>query len=368
MFFKYYLKLVQKNMKSSMLYFLLFIILSSIFMKNSGEIKYEETKLDIVVNNKSNDELSKKFVDYLKNKENVTEKKLTQQEAKTLILKNVYLSYIEIDENFEENLKNDKKAIKIIGDETSHYFIGFKINIEKYINYLNVALKENKDYKEVENTINTKINVNIPNESEYNKINIKDKYNITFYYLGYSLLSTILFIISNIEIDFSNKELKKRLSISPLSDLKIIFEKYLAQILTAILFTILYLIFVNYKIGKYYKITDLLLINISVIIHSLCIVSIANAIFNITSNKKLLNGLINILTLIVSFVSGIFIPEKFLPKSIKAIANFFPTRYYINFINDVSIKNLISFTATQILFIIFFLSVSILIKRYKKTS
>lgn len=366
MIFKNYFKLFKKNLKTFFIYFgifaFLFIILSS---EKPNNTTFEEKKANILVENKDNKEKSKNFVEYLRETQNVTETNLPVDSIKTKIFRGEYDVYIKINENFYENLKNKKEAVTVIGDYRSPEFHFLKIEVDKYLNYQSSAINSNVEDFEVTNTLKNKINVNILNNKVYQKELSKTAIQNTFKILGYVILGVTTSVITNIQNLFSDEEIQKKLNISPYSQTRILIEQYFAQILISILISIPFLLLIKFKLQKELLNENSINLFLSVIIYGFTTVSMSTLFIAITNEKQVLNGLISIVSLTTAFISGIFLPEQFIPKYILAISKFFPTRYFVEFVSHSTNENLIKFIAIQLIFILFFLSSGILIKKLK---
>lgn len=366
MIFKSYFKLFKKNIKTFLIYFGIYTFLFLLFLENKpNNTQFEEKKADILIENKDNGERSKKFVEYLKETQNVSETDLPLDVIKTKIFKSEYDVYIRINEKFDENLKEKKQAVTIIGDEKSPYFHFFKIEADKYLNFQSSAINSNVDDAEVIKTLNKKIEVNILNTEIYEKEISKNTIQNAFKVLGYVILGATTAVITNIQSSFSDEEIQKKLKLAPVSQTRVLLEQYLAQIVVSLLISVPFLLLIKFKIPK--EMFNGIYINlfISVIIYGFTTVSIATLFIAITNDKQVLSGLISVVSLITAFISGIFLPEEFIPKQILAASKFFPARYFVEFVSNPATTNLIKFIGIQLIFIIFYLSSGILVKKIK---
>lgn len=84
-----------------------------------------------------------------------------------------------------------------------------------------------------------------------------------------------------------------------------------------------------------------LLFAINSLIFSMCTLTIAFLIANAIKNKEAINGIVNVVALGSSFLSGTFVPTEYLPDGVLKIARILPSYYYID--NNNLIKNLEKF-------------------------
>ena len=110
-------------------------------------------------------------------------------------------------------------------------------------------------------------------------------------------------------------------------------------------------------------------------IFALCSLSIAFLIANIVKNKQALSGIVNVVALGSSFLSGAFIPVKWLPKYILKIAHILPSYWFVQNnelvrtleeLNSKTVNSLITNTCMLFLFIIFFIILTNVISKKKR--
>lgn len=369
MIFKQYLKVFLRNIKSVLITFSIFVIIFLIMSKNdSNSTKFENIKLHIVVNNFDNSEHSKKFIEYLSKSNSVKEENISINEARKRIFDDKIDAYIEIKENLTENLKNKKSPISIIGAENSYRFEFLKIDVNKYFAYKITQINSNKSDKEFEDTLNKTVNIKITNDSLYNEEKLKSTYSYSFGISSYVIFLSILSVLANISIEFKDKNILRRLKIAPTNATKLVVSQFLSQIIIATIITGLFSSYLAFQFRNHLNDFDFTKIVIALLIYAFTSVSISQVFTSITDNIKILNNLTNILSLIMSFSSGIFIPAKFIPKFILNFSRFLPQIYIVDFLNEVSLNSLLKFTLIQGLFITFFILLSIFIKKIKTTT
>ena len=105
MIFKQYLKLFLRNLKVVVINFVIFSVCILIFTKNNELTSFEKVKLNIVVNDLDKSEYSKALINYLSKDNNVTEQTLDENEARKKVFERQINAYINIKENFKENLQ-----------------------------------------------------------------------------------------------------------------------------------------------------------------------------------------------------------------------------------------------------------------------
>ena len=61
----------------------------------------------------------------------------------------------------------------------------------------------------------------------------------------------------------------------------------------------------------------------------ICATTLSFFIGNIVNNKNSITGIVNVIGLGSSFLCGAFIPQEWLPETVKIIGHIFPTYYFV---------------------------------------
>ena len=107
---------------------------------------------------------------------------------------------------------------------------------------------------------------------------------------------------------------------------------------------------------------------LNIIIFSLAILCFAFLVNNITGNKLVINGISTVLSLGMSFISGVMVPQELLSEKALMIARFFPSYYFVK-INESNINSLLEikeYFIIQLLFGIGFLVLGLLFSRIRQ--
>ena len=158
----------------------------------------------------------------------------------------------------------------------------------------------------------------------------------------------------------------KRIKISALSDTKFILQQNFSKIIISTFISLVFIIFLKIFFKNLNQ-TKFLLLSLSLILFSYTACSLSTFLTSITNDKKFLQNLSSIFTLLLGFISGVFIDKNYLPKIVVSISRFLPQVYINDFLEETTLSSFFFFAFMQMLFIVFFLSLSILIRK-KKTS
>ena len=366
MIFKNYMKIFIKNIKAVLFSFIIFMVMLIIFTSSKdNNVEFKPMKLDLMINDEDKSEESKALINYLKEKHNVKEEKITESEAKKQIVEDKIIAYMVINKDFKQNLLNNKKAISILAPTKTSYITFLKIDLKSYLNYTLSAINSNVDQQEVINTLKKEIDVKIIDTKLYNQEKGKEAFNTTFLILSYIVFMSIISIIINIDAEFKKESLLKRMALSPYSQKSQTLQQFLAQIIISILISSFYLVVSISRVNESIAKIDLVYMSLAVFIFSFTAISLGQLLVSISKDVKVVNGVNSAFTLIMAFSSGVFLPMKFLPQGLINVSKFMPQYYFVKFLEEINFEKFLLFVASQVVFIVFYTLLGIFIKRYK---
>ena len=366
MIFKNYMKIFIKNIKAVLFSFIIFMVMLIIFTSSKdNNVEFKPMKLDLMINDEDKSEESKALINYLKEKHNVKEEKITESEAKKQIVEDKIIAYMVINKNFKQNLLNNKKAISILAPTKTSYITFLKIDLKSYLNYTLSTINSNVDQQEVINTLKKEIDVKIIDTKLYNQEKGKEAFNTTFLILSYIVFMSIISIIINIDAEFKKESLLKRMALSPYSQKSQTLQQFLAQIIISILISSFYLVVSISRVNESIAKIDLVYMSLAVFIFSFTAISLGQLLVSISKDVKVVNGVNSAFTLIMAFSSGVFLPMKFLPQGLINVSKFMPQYYFVKFLEEINFEKFLLFVASQVVFIVFYTLLGIFIKRYK---
>ena len=340
--FKTYFKVIKRHSVQLSIYIFIFLALAIVFSQMSsstdvGDFTQARTRVAFI-NEDENSELIEGFKEYLGNySEYIKIENNTEKLQDALFFKNVeYI--VRVPKGFTKDIMSGKGVeIKktVITGTTNGIYTDLLIN--QYLNTAKVYLSTNKDItqselvKLVSNDLKKETKVEI-RETEAKRTRIDSFFN----FLEYVLISVIILGVTSIMMVFNNKNLRRRNLCSPIKNTSINFQIILGNIVFSIGIWAL-MILCGFAIirgdlltisGLYYCINSLVFT-----VAVLCISFLAG-LFIKTSNAQ--SGVANALAIGMSFISGAFVPQWILSKSVIAIAKFTPAYWYIKANSDIS--------------------------------
>ena len=380
--FKGFLTITKRNLGMMFLYIAIFLSISIFIQKTSGDSTpsgFTAKRLNIAVIDRDESLLSKGLKNHLSQFHNVND---IPDDAATLqdklFYRDIYYTVI-IPENFEQNcLKNAEKlpGIKVPGS-TSGYYVDQQINT--FLNNIRTLTAGGfsifEALEHTEESVSSTLNVTLIDQTGHNGNMPKHAY--MFQYMPYIILSILCYVLSYIMLSFGNKDVKNRILCSCTSTRSMNLQLILGHVIIglgtflvcvsmpAILYPQDFLTDPNLP---YYLINSFLMMLVAL--------SIAFLISSFPLREETINGIVNVISLGMSFICGVFVSMDILGKGVKTLARFLPVYWYEvgnnllarnHSLSTSQITELWQCYGIQLLFAFSFLAVAMVIRR-KKTS
>lgn len=337
--FKSYLKILRKNSLGILAYIIIFtaITLVSAVQASKNETFYAEKYIKISVINQD-DKIGEDLKEYLVNKfkgvnlidneKNITEALVTG-----------YVDYV-------VRIKNDKTIEYYTYKDRGESFI---VN-QKIFEYIKIhdlmkeySISPNKAKINTENILNDNPKVKIISKKGY-KNTLNDGLYYYFSYLLYPIMAILIFGVFFGTSPFRKSFVKNRIDVSSVSS-KNINKKLMASSISFVVGIWLYFILLAILVFGFKNIFSKDGINflISSLVYLVPSFSIAFFVSTVFKSSEVVGGVTTIITLFLSFVSGLFVPMSFLPSYVEKIAMFSPMYWSIKVIESIKDGNFYSF-------------------------
>jgi ABC-2 type transport system permease protein len=340
--FKTYFKVIKSNMLQISIYVFVFLALAIIFTQISsttetGDFTQAKTRT-VLINEDENSVLVTGLEKYLGGySEYISIENSTEKLQDALFFKEAeYI--VRIPKGFTNEImsgKNCKINKTVIPGTANVVYTDMLIN--QYLNTAKVYLAADKDITQAE--LVTKVANDLKNEakvelrkSQANNTHVDSYFN----FLAYVLISVIVLGVTSIMMVFNNKNLRRRNLCSPIKNTSINLQIILGNIVFSVGYWALMIIcgFALIR-GEMLTMSGLFYcINSFVLTIVVLCMSFLAGIFIKGRNAQ--SGVSNVLSLGLSFISGVFVPQWVLSKSVLAIAKFTPTYWYVKANSDIS--------------------------------
>ena len=370
--FKLFFQLVRAYKLNFIIYGAVFIGMSLmfVFVTTKEQQDYTELKTKVSIYYDQETPLTTSLVNHLRTYTEVVDL------PKNQIDDSLYYEVIEV----AIFLPNDLHQVAINNLET----IEFQSNLNNAVKTQTVSLQINKylnsyrllyeaDSSLTEEQITNKLNdilfkraeAVIPNSDKKDTSGIKFFFNFASYIIFSTLFGSIILIITKMK----RHHVYKRTVVASYSQSRFSIEISIASFvlsLAVMLFVFILALILDYNVFASYK---GLLYFINLMLYTLAVTSISIALGFIINNEDVIGMFSVLLSLIMAFFSGAFIPLELLSHEVQTIGHIFPAYYFI--LNNNLISEMTSFDITKLIgnaavivgFVILFVFIGIIINK-----
>ncbi len=374
--FSTFFKVLKSQIGIIILYTVLLLGFGGLNVKtNESNINYVANKPDIVIVNKDESgKLSKNLVKYLEKFTNV--KDLDENNLEDALFYRQVNSIIYIPENYSRDIESKQKVnidINTTGDYESSLA---SMILNRYLSVQDTYIKlfddEASTIENINNTLDKEIKTEVlSKKDEVSTSRITNYYN----FASYAIVAGILLVLGNILSSFNQINVKKRSIVSSTSYIKQNKYLLLSSSIYAILLWIFYVL-VSIILCKGDILNEMFIFYIiNSFIFTIVALTLAIFLSNLINNKNALSGLVNVIAVGSSFLCGVFVPARWLPKSVLAVAHILPPYWYVNtndilaemeVINFENLKPVITNEIVLIGFIILFIILNLIVTKKKQ--
>ena len=330
--FKTFLQILKKNKAIIILYTSILLVFGSFNMQsNQSAVVFEASKPDIFIVNEDEEKgITKGFIDYIKENSKIAEIQNTKEAIDDALFYEDVSLVVYIPQNFNNDFMNGNNPQITIKKADTYYSSFAEMLLQRYIKVATIYQKNIKNEDELVAKINETISKDIETEVT-TKIDTSALTKAARYYnfSSYSFLACLIYIISLIISTFNEEKVQKRTTISSYNYRKFNRILLLGNSLYAFVLWILYVVMSFVFVGPTMASINGLLFIANSFIFVICATTLAFFIANFVKNKDSINGIVNVIGLGSSFLCGAFIPQEWLPETVKIIGHVFPTYYFI---------------------------------------
>lgn len=383
--YKTYFKILNKLKTSILIYAIMFIVLTYVFTINTsvGSDKYRASKVKtMIINEDGQSELVDGFLKYLDQYVTVVDPGKDDEAIKDALFFSQAEYILTIPKGFSESFLTNGTA-KLNKETIPNSVAAMSLDtvIDNYFNLAKVYIKHvpSMDYTK----LNTYITSNISDEAKAvfdvetkSDVSYSNEFNQFYYnFLGYVIIAAFITAVSMIMFSFNGVDIRRRHNASPISYRKFNLQLIAANMVFIVGYLLLFII-VGFVLNKSRIINlNFLLTILNALVFGITVLSVSYLIGITVNSRKAIGAMSTALSLGVSFMSGIFVPQQYLGSSVLRVASFTPAYWYVKANN--SILNVTSFQwnqvseafgcmGVQIGFTIAFISIALVVSKRKR--
>ena len=196
-----------------------------------------------------------------------------------------------------------------------------------------------------------------------------------FNYMSYVLLSLLILGVGTFMLVFNQQDIRRRTLCSPVplrqQNMQILFGNLIYAVVCWII--MMALGFVMY--GKTMLTKQVMLMALNAFVFSLVGLSISFMVGSVLKSRDTMSAVTNVLTLGMSFTTGVFVPQYLLGEQVLSFAQILPTYWFVKFNNEIinirsitleTLRPLLGYMGMQLGIAIAVLAVALVIVKQKR--
>lgn len=349
--YRAFFKVIAKNIPQLMIYIVVFVSIAATLANTNVkpvDANFAATKVNMVfINHDTDARLVEGLRDYLAKHANLVDIPDDRQKLQDALFFREVEYVVRVPDGFTEGLfRGNKLQLEKIAvpDASSAIYMDGRINkyidtAKVYMDHMNPISEEQLiGFIEKDLALTTEVKLN-RSAGEMTKNERRAFY---FNYMAYALLSVLILGVSSVMTVFNHVDLKKRNLSSPIKMRSMNFQLILGNLSFAIL-TWMVMIFTSFIMyGSYMFTLAGLLFLLNSFVFTLAALSISYLVGNLVKSKNAMSAAANVISLGTCFISGVFVPQNLLGKTVLEMASFTPTYWYVK--SNIMIGNLTSFS------------------------
>ena len=383
--YKAYFRIIKQNFPEILIYICIFLLITVMLTYFGGDRTshgFNETKTNIAfINDDQGAALADGLRDYLNQNANIINIANNKESLQDALFFRKIEYIVKVSAGFSQSIFNGKNEMKI--EKTSIQNSQSSVYLDSLINrYLSTAslymqnmpgINDSELLGYVQSDLDYQTSVQVMN---YGKT--ADSKAATYYtYLVYAMIIIIFLGVTSIMMAFNDKDIKMRNLGSPLKSFSINMQLFLGNLSFAMIVWIM-MVIMGFLISDQaaYDLNSVLMY-VNLLCFSFVCLSLSFLIGNLINSRYARQAIANVLALGLCFISGVFVPQQLLGKTVNYIASFTPTYWYVKAVNDIeklvvinatNVTPIINSMLIQLGFVVALLTVALAIAKQKRVS
>ena len=289
---------------------------------------------------------------------------------------------VKIPQGFSQDFLNGKNSIKlektaVPGSTASMYM---DLLIDRYLNTAQIYAHNLPDLTEDQWISMTNHDLQVKSAVQlrtYGKVQNTGNASYYFNFFAYSIMAIVILGVTTIMLIFNNENIRKRNLAAPLKPSAMAVQLILGNVVFGLIVWALMTALSIPIYGKEIWGRDLAFWSANSLVFTLVCLSVSFLVGNLIKSRGAQSAIANVLSLGLCFIGGVFVPQDLLGSTVKTIASFTPTYWYVkanNAIKTLSVVNwenlspIVYSMLIQLGFAVAILTVSLLVVKQRKVS
>ncbi|MGI6612129.1 MAG: ABC transporter permease [Candidatus Nanosyncoccaceae bacterium] len=337
--FKYYLKIAKTYWSTILMYLAIFVTIATMASSylNTSQV-FTLTKIKLAVFNRDNSILSEGLVDYLEKSTDLIELKDDDNARKEALYFSAADSVVIIPADFGRDFMNQAEPLIDIQEGAGASAIQGTLLVENYLRLAEIRRVDGVNEQQIVDGIKEDVKQTVTTEI-HSKVNVASASKAAFFFnfAAYVILSLNILIIGTIMLTFSSTYVRRRNQVGALPTNKLMSQLFLGNAVFSLLIWLSVVLLAVILIPDIMSTQYGLFYSLNSMVFSLVVLAISVMLGVLLKNKNALGGINNVISLGMSFLCGVFVPQEFMGETVVSASKILPAYWFVQS-NDVIVQ------------------------------
>lgn len=381
--FKTFIKVMKKRLHISMIYIIIFIVIGIVMTASSSDKSgFSDTKLSVSITDLDDTDASRALADYIGNNNEIVKVRNNKDSIMDAVFYRRADIILTVNKGYSEKIANGETTglfsdYRVPGSYSAELFDS---QINRYVKMITACtaggMEINEATAKTAELAEKEIKVEKLNFSENSNVEFGD--NIMFYYqyLAYILLAIMISGLCPVLLVITRKDIRNRTSCSCLSEVSRMAQIVLGTVIFAVGLYLLLTVVALFLYRSQMLNSKGLFAMLNGFVYLIFTTMLAILISVISPGGKVIDMIANVVSLGMSFLCGVFVPQSVLSETVLNIGKFLPAYWYIKANNMIAgiggeifgMRKYMICIGIELAFSVVLFCITLLIARTKKSS
>lgn len=342
--FKYYLKIAKAFWSTIVTYMVIFITIAVMALSymNTSQV-FTLTKIRPAVFDRDGSILSEGLVEYLRETMDLVEVKDTDDARKEALYFSAVDIIVIIPANFGQDFMNKNQSLINIQEGVGAPAKQGVLLVDNYLRLAEIRRVDGASQQQIVDGIKQDVKQSAVAEI-HSEINVAsaNKAAYFFNFAVYIVLSMNILVIGMVMLVFSSSNIRRRNQVSALPINKIMGQLFLGNAVFSLFVWLIVMILATILLPDVMFTRYGLFYGLNLLVFSLVALAISVMLGTLLKNKNALGGINNVISLGMSFLCGVFVPQELMGEAVINASKALPAYWYVR--NNDSIFQLNDFS------------------------
>ena len=342
--FKAYFKVIRKNMLAMSIYIFVFVILAfllTLFFGQPNATSFKPVKIrTAIIQEDAGSDFSKNLATWLGSQAVVVDLEQTQDSLQDALFYRDVEYILTIPSGFGASMMDRHYDVNL--DRTivpdSYTSIQMDLQIDQYLNLAALYLDSLPGITAGE--LAEKIDHDMKAEAVVTMKSAEgnqgpNKMTFFFIYLTYSIMAVMILGVTSIMLVFNKSDLRRRNLGSPVNPLQFNLQLVLGNLIFALAIWLIMCVLSLLLGSQPVNAVQYLILCLNALIFTMTALSFSFLVSQFIGSRAAQQSIANVFSLGACFISGVFVPQDMLGKTVHTIASFTPTYWYVRAVNEI---------------------------------